>query len=432
MPGTDERSARVARILALYEQDWTQQAIAHELGISRHEVSKHLDELERLGVINKRSRAAASRTAEQSARAAGKREQAVALRRQLWSVPAIAAELGVSDARVRQYLREGLSVDERRRIEREMHDRHAAAIAVRRERVGVLDQQGWTRHAIAHELGVSSRTVSNDVEWLVMQGIIKKRPPGEAIAAFMRAWWQSEAAHRERIRRFEIRADPVERTCEWCGKHFTLEAWEARWQPGRFCSKKHHYDWKRNGPESAVIVGRLADGYRRWRARVAKLKAECGLLDLDDVTAALPRELRRSQATLSRHMAAGGLVPTPNELGLLLFSETAVAEYAFWLRSHPSSRLQNFNATTADRVRFRGRWYEARHKSEAEFGRLASVINKPGPKRGRLPPETEAEIRQRLEDGRSLAEIVADFDGEVTIMQVRRVRRLAKEAKGGI
>jgi hypothetical protein len=54
MPGTDERSARDAR-QALYEQDWTQQAIGDELGIS---ITTVFNVLRRLGVV-KRPRGAA-------------------------------------------------------------------------------------------------------------------------------------------------------------------------------------------------------------------------------------------------------------------------------------------------------------------------------------------------------------------------------------
>src|SRR5271167_3242713 len=102
---------------------------------------------------------------DERSRAGAHRELAVALRRRRRAVPEIAAELGVSECRVRQHLRhpQGLPENERRQIEREIRDAREAAIAVRAAEAEDLYEDGWTKEAIADELDVSYGTVCNDL-----------------------------------------------------------------------------------------------------------------------------------------------------------------------------------------------------------------------------------------------------------------------------
>jgi predicted transcriptional regulator len=102
---------RAARALALQGEGWPQQAIADELGVTQTTVWR---DLKGRGVVYDRS------ADKRSVRAAERRERAVALRRQLWTQPAIAEELGVGSNAVSVYLRQGLDEDERRAIDAKM------------------------------------------------------------------------------------------------------------------------------------------------------------------------------------------------------------------------------------------------------------------------------------------------------------------------
>lgn len=298
-------------------------------------------------------------------------------------------------------------------------------IRIRHQRVAKLYGDGWIQQAIADELGCSITTVFNDLAVLERAGVVKKRGRGEAIAEGVSRYWQSEQGQAEAQRRSErLRAEvPVQRTCEYCGERFELSAAQAPHQPGRFCSRQCADAVRSEALSEDGALERLRDGRREWRAKVAKLKAS-GLRDLDGVLAALPRELRRSQAALSGHIAKGRLAPTPNDLKVLLFSDAAIADYIAWLRRHPDGRLQRFNATTAERATFRGKWHKARHKNNDEYGRQAHVGVKVGPK-VKVRPDEAAMIREMRASGKQLKEIAHAVG--VSFKQVRGV--LAR--KGG-
>lgn len=168
---------------------------------------------------------------------------------------------------------------------------------------------------------------------------------------------------------------------------------------------------------------RLREGRRRWCGEVARLKAASRLLDIDGVLARLPRDLPRSQPALSLHVAKGALVPAPNDLGLLLFSETAVADYIAWLRTHPDGRLRRFNPDTEAKARWRaGVWTKNRHGeewSEREYGRLAPVLAAADgkqvgpPSLARKEPELANRIRELDARGLKQREIVRVVNAEI-------------------
>lgn len=309
----------------------------------------------------------------------------------------------------------------------------AEARVSRRLRVAELYNAGGTQQKIADELGVNIGTVFNDLAILERDELVKKRPRGEAIAIGVSRYWQSDEGRQEAERRSEaLRSEPpLQRVCEWCDESFELSPADARQQPGRFCSRECHHEWRRRGPESTEILERLRAGRRRWRAEVATLKAETGLVNLDSVLSALPRDLRRTRAAALGHVAAGGLVPSENKLGLLLFSDAAVADYVAWLRSHPDGRLRRFNATGPEQASFRGEWHRARHKSEAEFGRQNIVLaaangKKPGPQRQSAPDE-QAEVLRLRAEGLSIRRIAERvFGGESEASGRGKVARLLK------
>jgi hypothetical protein len=124
------------------------------------------------------------------------------------------------------------------------------ARAARRERVRVRYGDGATRQAIADELGVSITTVFNNLTELERAGEIKKRARGEAIAEGVGRYWQTDDGQLERERRSEqLREEPpVDRVCECCGKRLTMSASRARREPGRFCSRDCHDEWRVRAP----------------------------------------------------------------------------------------------------------------------------------------------------------------------------------------
>lgn len=233
---------------------------------------------------------------------------------------------------------------------------------------------------------------------------------------------------------------PVEKICEWCGKPFVGRG-------DRFCGKSHSTASRNvHGPDAGHRQRRLQEGNAEHRALVKRVKAERRLLGIEDLVdrpadkdkpkdkpfrAGRLRQagVPRTAAAISGYIRDGRLGPE-RDLGFdepQLFAEAAVDELVNWLRTHrpdgtdrrrgPQAR---YNATTPEQATARGAWYQARHKSSAENGRLASRINKPGPK-SKVTPEAEAEIRQLSKDGNSLREIEALFEGGVTLKQIRRV-----------
>jgi hypothetical protein len=88
-------------------------------------------------------------------------------------------------------------------------------------------------------------------------------------------------------------------------------------------------------------------------------------MDVDDIVRKLPRDVRRSEASVLRHIAAGALVPVPNEFGRHWFTRAAFDGYVAWLRSaERDGRLRRFG-----RSRFRDRW---------SLGRRAAVLFRDG------------------------------------------------------
>ena len=101
-------------------------------------------------------------------------------------------------------------------------------------------------------------------------------------------------------------------------------------------------------------IARLQDGRESWASARESAAGKLGLITASQVGARLPREVRREKVW--RHVQMGGLVPTPNDLGLLLFSDDAVERYVEWLKQHPDGRLRRFNA-----AKWRANWIKARH-----------------------------------------------------------------------
>lgn len=269
--------------------------------------------------------------------------------------------------------------------------RMRGSIDERRERVAELYPLDRTLQSIADELGVSLGTIHHDVAELERRNRIKKRARGAMISVAMADWWASDAGQQERARRRSGDAKD-EKVCASCG-HLAA---------GEYCAPC------RQEMTADARLEQLQNGHAEWLARrgagVATLKAESGLLDVDDVITALPREFPRSQPAISGHIAAGALVPTPNEFGVLLFTRAAVDEYVAWLRAHPDWRLNRFNAISEAPARWRATWYRLRHKSESEFGRLAAVISKPGPKKKYSDDEAN-QVRELRTQGLSYGQI---------------------------
>lgn len=212
----------------------------------------------------------------------------------------------------------------------------------------------------------------------------------------------------------------VERTCGWCGREFELRASVARTKPGRFCSQECMRAWLHQGAGAADRLERLRDGRREWRDQIADLKAVEQLLDLDELTAEMPRQLRRSKAAVLGHIQAGGLSPAPNEFGLLLFTRAALDGYLEWLRNHGDGRLTRFNAEPGDAKPFRADWYRSRHGSNAEYGRLAASGGRP--RRMQLADDELQLIHDMAARGKSRTQIALKV-GVCTRTVIRALQR---------
>jgi DNA-binding NarL/FixJ family response regulator len=154
---------------------------------------------------------------------------------------------------------------------------------------------------------------------------------------------------------------------------------------------------------------RLQDGHRAYRADVERAKAERSLIGTDELLERLRRAgAPRSQPAIVGYVEAG-LIEPERDLGFAkpwLFTEAAADELVRRLQS--DHRGRRFNPSTAAAARFRATWYLARHKSHAEFGRLASVLaaargTKTGRPRGSriLTPEVKRTILARRAEGLS-------------------------------
>lgn len=199
--------------------------------------------------------------------------------------------------------------------------------------------------------------------------------------------------------------------CEWCGEP----------SRGRFCKPACSVAWLNEGKGAGARRAQLQEGHRRYRVDVKRAKADRGLLNVDELLGRLRRAgVPRSPAAISGHIR-DGLVEPERGLGFdkpHLFTVAAVDGYINRLRGYGDGRLSRFNAATPEQAKTRATLYLARHNSYAEFGRVATAINRAGPK-PKLAPDEEAEIRRRRAGGET-QEQIADAVG-VTRKQVRRV-----------
>jgi hypothetical protein len=125
---------------------------------------------------------------------------------------------------------------------------------------------------------------------------------------------------------------------------------------GRFCKRACSLDSLNHGPGAEDLGKQLQEGHRAYRAEVDRVKAECGLLDVDELLERLP--VPRSKAAISRYIRAGLLEP---ERGLgfakpQLFAEASADELASRLHGYQDGRLRRFNDS-----KWRGLWINARY-----------------------------------------------------------------------
>ncbi|MGA2926240.1 MAG: hypothetical protein ABSG43_09645, partial [Solirubrobacteraceae bacterium] len=170
-------------------------------------------------------------------------------------------------------------------------------------------------------------------------------------------------------------------------------------------------------------AGTCATTRQRWsryaravgdgQKRVAKLKASTGLLDLDYVGRALRHHrLNRSRPALSHYIARGWLTPSPNELGIYLFTDEAVASPIKRLRDGADGRSRRVSPDDAEKAQWRVGWTKKRHGAAAaakESGRLASVLaaadGKQVGRKRELTSEQEARILKPDDNGASVRAI---------------------------
>jgi hypothetical protein len=183
---------------------------------------------------------------------------------------------------------------------------------------------------------------------------------------------------------------------------------------------------------------RLQEGHLEYRDRVERVKKQRNLFSVEDlVDRPADKEKKqkfragrlrragvpRTAAAISDYIRDGWLTPEP-DLGFAkpyLFTEAAVDELVRRLRAHKDGRLTRFTPNTPELALFRGRWYQARHGSTAEAGRVATVVNKAGPKPTDLGELTEGNIRRMRAEGKTLRQIEIALHGDATLMQIRRV-----------
>jgi DNA-binding transcriptional regulator YiaG len=221
-----------------------------------------------------------------------------------------------------------------------------------------------------------------------------------------------------------------ERTCEWCGESYIGRG-------ARFCSHPHATAWHNaNAPDPEGRRRRLQAGHQLYRSEVERVKSELALLGIDEVLRRL-REVGtpRSASAIAGHVRVGLLEPEPG-LGFVspqLFSKASIEDYAVRLESYPDGRLRCWNATTPSQARSRAQQYQARHKSAAEFGRVASRIKKAGPK-PKVSAEEVAEIRRRRALGQTqehIAHRVGVTRKQVRLVLAGGVRAKAPPPEGG-
>jgi hypothetical protein len=130
--------------------------------------------------------------------------------------------------------------------------------------------------------------------------------------------------------------------------------------------------WVKFGPGADERFDALVDGLAQARSDIDELKAD-GYLDQEELGRRLPVGMRRSGATVSRHVSAGLITPVAVICGSQLFLPEQVPTYAAALREYDDGRLTRFNSEGPDSRPFRARWLHSRHGSTAEFGRLQEL-----------------------------------------------------------
>ena len=189
------------------------------------------------------------------------------------------------------------------------------------------------------------------------------------------------------------------KVCEWCG-----EAFVGRGE--RFCGKAHlRASLNANDGDRDAHLQALQEGHRRYRAEAERVKAERGLLDVAELLERLRRAgVPRSPGAVSGHLR-DGLLERERDLGFdkpYLFTPAAADAYIGRLRGYGDGRLVRFNATTPEQAKGRATLYLARHKTTAEFGRVATVMASADARPGRpreLTSEQEARILELREKG---------------------------------
>lgn len=196
----------------------------------------------------------------------------------------------------------------------------------------------------------------------------------------------------------ETRQKMSQRTHERWGTQPSTRLCEACGEPLRRGAKRFHRHcadhWLHIG-EGATERHLIRDAAQReWSAlrevKRAELERDGYIVGLDAIARAMPTTHRRSAAALSKHIATGRLsVLRLEDLRLIVVDPDELGSYVRAL-DDADGRLQRFNATTAERARWRaGVWTKHRHGDEAserEFGWMAPVLAAADGKRPGRPP----------------------------------------------
>jgi hypothetical protein len=269
------------------------------------------------------------------------------------------------------------------------------------------------------------------------------RPVAEPGAACQRhrialaAATEDEAARKARIDKSAATQRKHEDGVHYCEAEGCRN--ELREQNGwRLEQRRRQLARSREDGDARLLCGSCAAKRRHEERPIygeAKSKAEaaCAIVGLDRVAAVLPREYRRSPGAVRLHVEAGGLV-TMREGWVHVVLKDEIPPYLDWLARHPSGRLRRFNITSPERARQRAAWHQSRHKSTAEFGRLAGLLSPDNPvgrprlrrqDGTRLRPEEEQAIGELLRDGWSQQRIANKF--RVSRDQIKRYAAALKK-----
>lgn len=237
---------------------------------------------------------------------------------------------------------------------------------------------------------------------------------------------------------------PVELSCDnpGCprpGGRFELLPCRARQRPGRFCSIACLTQWLHHGEGADERHEARDEGEREWRDKragwKALLEAAGFIVGVEPAGRTLPRQLRRSPAAVSGHIAGRRLTPALRleDLRLVAFTDQGITSYRQLLERHQDGRLTRFNATTSERAEFVRDWTGARHGGHAKrgvSGRLAPELAAAGGNKVgadvRLSTEQEARIRKLATKGGKGGTIRA-IAGTVGVPKGRVERFLQRE-----